>query len=65
MLTRGFFSFFSLLDSEMMSEEALNDVSEHSINVINGVNLNQSFSSKFSMLQEIIEEKRIPSPLQN
>lgn len=65
MLTRGFFSFFSLLDSEMMSEEALNDVSAHSIDVINGVNLNQSFSSKFSMLQEIIEEKRIPSPLQN
>lgn len=65
MLTRGFFSFFSLLDSEMMSEEALNDVSAHSINVIDGVSLDQSFSSKFSMLQEIIEEKRIPSPLQN
>lgn len=62
MLTRG---FFSLLDSEMISEESLNDVSEHSINVISNVYLDQSFPSKFSMLQEIIEEKRIPSSLQN
>lgn len=62
MLTRG---FFSLLDSEMISKEALNDVSEHSIDVISDIYLDQSFYSKFSMLQEIIEGKRIPSCLQN